>query len=126
MKSMLIVEDNKFVLDAISMNFSCLMPDYNILKANNGKQAIDTIESTHVDFILTDIEMPEVNGYQLVEYVKRNHPSVPILGMSACCTPDVLERLHALGVSDCIEKPFDFTEVIHRISDTLELVPVLR
>ncbi len=126
MKNILIVEDNKFGLDAISLNFSSMMPVYSILKAENGRQAIDIIESMPVDFILTDIEMPEVNGYQLVEYVKRNHPSIPILGMSACCTPDVLEMLHALGVSDCVEKPFDFAEVTHMIFEKLELVPVLR
>ncbi len=51
---------------------------------------------------------------------------MPVLGMSACCTPDVLERLQALGVSDCIEKPFDFTEVTHKIFEKLDLVPVLR
>ncbi len=126
MKNILIVDDNNFVLEAIALNFSCLMPDCTIVTANGGRQAIEICEAMRIDFILTDIEMPAINGYQLIEQVRKTHPSMPILVMTGCRTPEAVGRLRALGVADCIEKPFDFTQVIQRISETLEPVPVLR
>jgi len=120
MKRVLIVDDNKAVLDAISLFFSCQLPECAVLKAANGMQAIETMKTMPVDLILTDLNMPVVNGYQLIEYVKKNLPFAPVLGMTAACTPDVEERLRRLGVSSCIEKPFDFYEVAHRISAALE------
>lgn len=120
MKKILVVDDNKVVLDAISLFFSCEFPECDVLKAANGAQAIETVEAMPVDLILTDLNMPVVNGYQLIEYVKRNLPSTPVFGMTCVRTPDVVERLRRLGVSSCIEKPFDLNEVAQRISAVLE------
>jgi len=120
MKRILIVDDSKVFLEAISLFVSCQLPDCAVLKAANGAQAIETMDTMPVDLILTDLNMPVVSGYQLIEYVKKNLPSAPVLGMTAVCTPDVEERLRRLGVSSCIEKPFDLYEVAHRISAALE------
>ena len=120
MKRILIVDDNKVVLEAISLFFSCQLPEFAVLKAANGAQAIETMETMPVDLILTDLNMPVVSGYQLVEYVKKNLPSAPVLGMTSVRTPDVEERLRRLGVSSCIEKPFDREEVAQSISAALE------
>ena len=120
MKRILIVDDSKVFLDAISLFVSCQMPEFAVLKAANGAQAIETMETMPVDLILTDLNMPVVSGYQLIEYVKKNLPSAPVLGMTAVCTPDVEERLRRLGVSSCIEKPFDLYEIANRISAALE------
>ena len=120
MKRILIVDDSKVFLDAISLFFSCQLPECAVLKAANGAQAIETMETMPVDLILTDLNMPVVSGYQLIEYVKKNLPSAPVLGMTSVRTPDVEERLRRLGVPSCIEKPFDLTEVAYRISAALE------
>jgi CheY-like chemotaxis protein len=120
MKKILIVDDHKVLLDAIALFFSCEFPEFAVLKAADGKQAIETMETMTVDLILTDLNMPVVNGYQLIEWVKRNLPSTPVLGMTGVCTPDVVERLGRLGVSFCIEKPFDLAEVALRIAVALE------
>ena len=120
MKRILIVDDNKVVLEAISLFFSCQLPECSVLKAANGAQAIEAMETMPVDLILTDLNMPVVSGYQLIEYVKKNLPFAPVLGMTSVRTPDVEERLRRLGVSSCIEKPFDLEEVAQSISAALE------
>ncbi len=120
MKRVLIVDDNKVVLEAISLFFSYQLPECAVLKAANGMQAIKTMETMRVDLILTDLNMPVVSGYQLIEYVKKNLPSIPVLGMTSVRTSDVEERLRRLGVPSCIDKPFDLNEVAHRISAALE------
>jgi len=119
MKKILIVDDNKFVLDAISLFFSSAFPECLVLKAADGRQAIETMEVIAVDLVLTDLNMPVVNGYQLIEYMKKNLPSTPVLGMTSAPTPDDEAWLQRLGVP-CIEKPFDLDEVLHRISAALE------
>ncbi len=120
MKKILIVDDNKTILEAISLFFSCELPECDVLKASNGKQAMEILETLAVDLILTDLNMPVVSGYQLIEWVKRKLPSIPVLGMTGVRTPDVVEKLRRLGVSFCIEKPFDLNEVALRISAALE------
>ena len=71
MKRILIVDDSKVFLEAISLFVSCQLPDCAVLKAANGAQAIETMETMPVDLILTDLNMPVVSGYQLIEYVKK-------------------------------------------------------
>ncbi len=119
MKKILIVDDNKFVLDSISLFFSSVFPECLVLKAADGRQAIETMEVVAVDLVLTDLNMPVVNGYQLIEYIKKNLPSTPVLGMTSAPTPDVETWLQRLGIP-CIEKPFDLDEVLNKISAALE------
>ncbi len=80
MKRILIVDDNKFVLDAISLFFFSELPECVVLKAADGRQAIETMETMAVDLVLTDLNMPVVNGYRLIEYIKKNLPSAPCSG----------------------------------------------
>lgn len=120
MKRILVVDDNKGLRDIISLFLSCELPECAVLTADSGLQAIEIVDSAPVDLILTDLNMPLVSGYQLIEYVKRNLPSTPVLGMTAVCTPDVEERLQGLGVSSCLEKPFDLNDALHRISAFFE------
>lgn len=120
MKKILIVDDNKAVLNSISLFISSEFPECGVLKAPDGKQAIETLETVPVDLILTDLNMPVVDGYQLIEWVKRNLPFAPVLAMTAVLTPDVEERLRKLEVPFCIEKPFDLDEALQRISEALD------
>jgi len=121
MKRILVVDDNKNLRDIISLFLSCELPECAVLTGNNGLQAIEIMKSAPVDFILTDLNMPEVSGYQLIEYVKNNLPSTPVLVMTAVCTPNVEKRLYELGVSCCLEKPFNLNDALYRISAALEL-----
>ena len=53
-----------------SSGLPCRLRNYRILTARNGKQGIEILKSTRVDFVLTDLDMPEMDGYQFIEYCR--------------------------------------------------------
>ncbi|HLE40980.1 MAG TPA: response regulator [Nitrospirota bacterium] len=120
MKNILIVDDNTFILDGLATTFGILLRDYTILTAENGMQAVKIMESVPVDLVLTDLSMPVMDGYQLIEHTKKIYPHIPVFVMTGVYTADVAERLRPLGVSHCTEKPFDYEELAHVISHELE------
>jgi CheY-like chemotaxis protein len=61
-----------------------------------------------VDLILTDLQMPIMDGYGLIRYRNSHFPHVPIVAMTGDASPDVIQKLNAFGVTECLEKPIDF------------------
>lgn len=120
MKNILIVDDNAFILEGLAITFGILLKNYTILTAENGMQAVKIIESVPVDLILTDLRMPVMDGYQLVEHTKKIYPHIPVFVMTGVHTADVAERLRLLGVFQCVEKPFDYEALAYRIADVFE------
>ncbi len=104
--SLLIVEDNQDLLQLLSEIFS---PNYNIFLAENGKEAIEVISNSNIDCIISDIMMPEMNGFELCKYIKSNISTshIPIVLLSAKNDEkDVLEGMEC-GADAYIHKPFD-------------------
>jgi len=120
MKTILIVDDNSFILDGLATTFGILLKNCTILTAENGMQAVKIMESVPVDLIVTDLSMPVMDGYGLIEHTKKIYPHIPVFVMTGVYTADVAERLRPLGVSHCTEKPFDYEELAHVISHELE------
>ena len=119
MKNILLVDDNKYVLEALALTLGVSARGYALLKAKNGREAADILDRKPVAVVLTDLEMPVMNGYQLIGHRNLVHPFVPILAMTSDLSPEVVERLKSLGITQCIEKPFDYEEVTHLIMGKL-------
>jgi len=79
-----------------------------VLTSDDGGKAIEIQVSNPVSLILTDLELPKVGGYQLIEYAKKNHPSVPVIVMTGSWSLDLESPVRKTGVVRCIEKPFRF------------------
>jgi hypothetical protein len=77
------------------------------------------LKSRRVDLVVTDLQMPEVDGFQLIAAMGRSHPSVPILVMTAFGTPEIDARLRSLGLDHHLEKPLDFRLLAERVQQTL-------
>jgi twitching motility two-component system response regulator PilG len=123
MKNILLVDDNNYVLEALALTLNDHARGYAILKAKSGREAADILEQKPVALVLTDLEMPVMNGYQLIEYKNRLHPSIPLLAMTCDASPVVVERLRSLGITRCIEKPFDYEEMTRLIMESLSPLP---
>ncbi|HAM50561.1 MAG TPA: hypothetical protein DCP92_07625 [Nitrospiraceae bacterium] len=108
MKTVLVVDDAQSFLNALADWLSISFVDWRILKAENGKEALEILKSVQVDFILTDLQMPVKDGYELLAYACKNHPHIPAIAMTGSCTAEAKTKLHALGVLKCMEKPFSF------------------
>ena len=84
------------------------MQDWNILTAKNGREGTKIMSSLPVSLVVTDLQMPDMDGYGVIEFRNRNYPLVPVIVMSGNVTSEVRGKLRGLNVYECFEKPFDF------------------
>lgn len=112
----LIVEDDEAISNLLYQDLSD--EGYHCVCAYDGKQAADLLEAnTCFDFILLDIMLPEINGYELLEYIRPM--KVPVIFLTA--KGAVKDRIHGLklGADDYIVKPFQSGEVLARMEAVL-------
>ncbi|HWR72257.1 MAG TPA: response regulator [Nitrospirota bacterium] len=119
MKNILVVDDNALIKEVLVQWIRSTVQDARILTAGNGKEALEILKNTPVSLVMTDLQMPVMNGYELIEYCKENRPEIKVYAMTGERTPEVARRLGLMGVPMTIEKPFDFGEVAGRIRDAL-------
>ncbi len=118
----LLVDDVNFFLDLMKNYLSVL--DSEILTAHNGREALSIMENDKVDLLITDYEMPEMDGYELVLKISQYErlKSIPVIVASAHLNDELMERFLKLGVKAFIKKPFndlDFVKTVdsHLIKD---------
>jgi len=123
MNNILIIDDNIDILDVLALMLGKHLQDCNILKATNGREGAEIMSSVPVALVLTDLQMPVMDGYGMIEFRNRNYPLVPVIAMSGSVMPGVREKLRALRVLECFEKPVDFGRLIRHIAGALGIEP---
>ena len=120
-KNILIVDDERLIASVIAQSLSIYLEDsFNILTAENGEEAVEILKSRPVGFIVTDLNMPVMDGYELLGYLKENFPDTPVFLMTSDLTSEVEKRLGLLGVRQFFEKPFSLRKLALKIADELE------
>jgi len=97
--------------------------DLEIVEAASGFEALKTLPHHKFDAILTDINMPDINGLELVSFLK-NHPvykSIPIMVISTESTDEDRKRAAALGAEEYLVKPFETSELIDKLRRLLKV-----
>ena len=89
-----------------------------VLNANNGREALEILETTPVDCVLTDIQMPEIGGYELSTRIRSQarFKDLPIIGMTAGSATSGREQGLAAGMNDLVIKPFVFRKLLAMIA----------
>ena len=107
----LVVEDHKLLLQAICDLLES--QGYEVFKATNGVEALSIMEHVTPDLILSDIMMPQMDGYAFYEKVRVNPEwiRIPFIFLTARGQHEDIKRGKALGVEDYLTKPFDIEEV---------------
>ncbi|MFQ5937626.1 MAG: two-component system response regulator, partial [Acidiferrobacterales bacterium] len=95
---------------------------YNVVTAENGRQALDLISQQQFDIVLLDIMMPEMDGYAVLERLRDEGllVNLPVIVISALDELDSVIRCIKLGAEDYLPKPFNATLLEARINATLE------
>lgn len=113
MFKILIVEDNKnlrkLMLTYLKRN------NYDVFEAEDGNVALDIMETNHIDLIITDIMMPNKDGYELTRELRQANYMIPILMVTAKESIDDKRQGFLLGVDDYMVKPIDMDEMILRV-----------
>ena len=111
----LIVEDEEAISDLIRMHLT--RAGYVCEQAFDGKEGADKICSKHYDLVLLDIMLPEISGYELLDYVKTN--DTPVIFITAMGElSDKVKGLRA-GADDYITKPFEMVELLARVETVM-------
>jgi CheY-like chemotaxis protein len=110
----LIVDDDPVVLNLVSKMAARL--GYQPTVAEDGVDALYYLTRTHYDLVLTDYDMPFIDGYQLADQIKEKHFGTRVIVMTGSCEPDVLDMLDGSGIVDgVLVKPFNLNTMKEKI-----------
>ena len=117
--SLLIVEDNP---DLLMLMHQLMSTYYNIYIAQNGFEALDMIRNKQIDLIISDIMMPEMDGYELTKQLKDDpdYAHLPIILLTAKREMDDEQRALLLGADDYLTKPFKLKELKIRVDNIIQ------
>ena len=116
MYNILVCDDEKEIVSAISIYLE--KEGYNVLKAYNGKEALDNIKENEVHLVILDIMMPVKDGVDTLKEI-RKEKSLPVIMLSAKSEDeDKIEGLN-LGADDYVTKPFNPSELIARVNSNI-------
>ena len=118
--TILTVEDNPNIRKMIAYNLR--RAGFKAIEAGDGKEAVRVLQKVVPDLIVLDVRMPEMNGFQLLELM-RKYPraaAIPVVMLSALSQPENVDRALKLGVVDYVVKPLDPSLLIQKIKSALE------
>lgn len=119
MEQVLIVDDDEGFLLSLKDMLAGGQQNFSILTAHNGIEAVMLLNRTPINLVVTDLKMPEMDGFDLLANISASHPDTPVIVMTAYGTPEMENRLKDMGAFQYIEKPIDFNVLLHKISDGL-------
>lgn len=119
----LICEDEEIMLTALE--FRLRKQGFQVVKAEDGKQALAKFLAETPDLVIADIMMPHISGLELIDIIRKEYNStVPVIVISALEYDDIVLKAFKLGATDFITKPFKPHELILRIKRIFQEIEV--
>uniref|UniRef100_UPI00404A55F0 sigma-54-dependent transcriptional regulator n=1 Tax=Flavobacterium sp. TaxID=239 RepID=UPI00404A55F0 len=117
-ENILIVDDNYDMLELLQRNLKEL--NFHTYKASSVVEAIDVLKTSVIDLLITDLQMPEINGIELIKYTDEHFPNIPKLVVTGFPSVDTAISAVKSGASDYLTKPFTFEELKKAIHNCLK------
>ncbi len=92
---------------------------YTVLESSNGEEALGVFSENHVDLLVTDIMMPEMDGFELVREIRKKETEIPVLIITAKASMEDKKTGFGCGADDYMVKPIDMEEMLLRVSALL-------
>jgi len=122
MSKILVIDDEKRMCDSIKVLLSNI--GYEVDTAENGRTGIERLKSEHYGLVITDLMMPELDGFAVMKYIKENCSNTLIIVITGYASVESAVRAIRSGAYDYILKPFDFEIIkisVERAWDKLKL-----
>ena len=118
MKRILVVDDEKNVTDFLKMELEESADDVKVITKNSGYEALKELMKGKIDLLLTDIAMPDMDGYELFERARELNENLPIIMMTGFgYDPNhAVVKSKKAGLQDVIFKPFDIIKLLDLIN----------
>ncbi len=115
-KTLILVVDDQFS-DRETLKGILEDKGYRVATARDGAEAIEMVKSRHYNIIFLDVRLPDMNGVETFEQVKKIDPQTTVIMMTGYTEEDSVKRAIAQGAYTCIYKPFDMEKVIALLKD---------
>jgi CheY-like chemotaxis protein len=110
------VESNFLYLKAVLSKLNA-----TIFWAKNGLEAVEICENNSIDLIFMDLQMPEMNGYEATEILKKKFPALPIVAQTAFAMSDDREKALDAGCDDYLAKPIKSKDLLSVVEKFIKL-----
>ncbi len=117
-ESVLIVDDEEIIRESLS--FILNKEGYHVAEAPNGRAAVEVLKEQSFDLVLTDLEMPEMKGIELLGHISRTSPETMVVIITAYGSIDTAIAALRQGAVDYILKPVEFDELLIKVRRLLQ------
>ncbi len=112
-KKVLVVDDSDFMRMMLKDMLS--QSGHTIVEADNGKNALKVLEQEKPDVCIIDINMPEMNGLDVLKHIVSNYQNTRVIMLSALCMESIVKEAIEIGASAFVAKPFQADSIIKRV-----------
>ncbi len=114
----LVADDEELIRWSLRRAFEAA--GYTVDMAANGKEAIQKVEENNYDIVVTDLEMPELNGMKMLMRMREMGISLPVIVISAYLSENVIKESLHKGAFRCLDKPFQMEDVLNVVKEAVE------
>ena len=120
MKQVILVADDSSTVRKF-VSFSLKMSDFTVITAEDGMDALEKMSQTHVDLAIVDLNMPNMDGFELIENIRssEDYAELPVVILSSERGEVAKERGKKVGANVYLEKPFDAKMIQYQVSKFL-------
>ncbi|MBU1099087.1 MAG: response regulator [Bacteroidetes bacterium] len=116
----LIIEDDKDTRYLYEKKFNELLPHYTVILSENGYSAMKILNDIVPTVIVTDHDMPLMNGIQFIEAIRNRDTFIPVIVISAIFNSEIKIKYEQLGIVDLLHKPIDYKDLVRRIAKNIK------
>jgi len=109
MKTVLLTDDNEDIVELVELILSKY--SYQLIKAKNGKEAIDYCVESPPDLVIMDLNMPDMDGFSAIDALRKNGYQQPIIVLTASESQDDKNKALELGCNDYIIKTMEMSDL---------------
>lgn len=115
-KVVLIADDSPTIRKFVS--FSLTMQGMEVVSASDGMEALEKLPKQKIDLVITDLNMPNLDGFELIKSIRENeeYKEIPIIILSSLSGSEEIERGMSCGANSYLVKPFDPKRIQYEVS----------
>jgi len=118
-RAILLVDDEQLIVDSLARELTCDGGNLTVARAYGGNEAIDRINNGCFDLVVTDLQMPETDGLQVLKAAKLKDPQTMVIILTGYADLEAAITALRLGADDFLQKPCDPDELLCRIANCL-------
>lgn len=116
-RPILIIDDEEIIRKTLSIHLT--KGNYSVIQSAGGSGIFEELKNTNYELVISDIRMPEVNGLQILEYVKKNYDDIPVLILTGLMDLNITIDAMKMGAFDFLIKPITKEHLLNTVQNAL-------